>query len=79
MTMIPRETYDIINDEILKVIDTHKKDMSEYDMLIIIVNFLSSYMDVILKFHPKMDERELIEDVFDLIRAHRFNYSKSKN
>jgi len=77
MTISP-ELYDKINSKLIQVLEEHQNEMTQYDMLVIAVNLLVSYMEVIIRF-DQFDRQKLFEEVVDMIKTSKFDTFTSRN
>jgi hypothetical protein len=77
MTISP-ETYTKVNNELVDVIDKYKQELTQYDMLLISVNLLVSYMEILIRFN-QLDKQELVEEVIQLIKTSDYKSFISQN
>lgn len=77
MTISP-ELYDKINSKLIQVLEEHQNEMTQYDMLVIAVNLLVSYMEVIIRF-DQFDRQKLFEEVVEMIKTSKFDTFTSRN
>lgn len=75
---ITAELYDAINTKLIAVLDEYKEQMTQYDMLVIAVNLLVSYMEVIVRF-DQYDKQKLVDEVIHMIKSTNLDGFTSRN
>lgn len=75
---ITAELYEEINDKLIDVLDSYKNELSQYDMLIIGINLLLSYMDVVHRFDG-LPKQQILDEVIELLRTRKLDDFVSKN
>lgn len=75
--MISAELYEQINQELVSVIEKYQSDLTQYDMLIIAVNLIICYIDVVIKYDD-IPKHKIIDEVINLIQTRdRSNFMSS--
>lgn len=69
---ITAELYDEINRRLVGIIDLYKDELTQYDMLVITVNLLISYVEVVVNF-DKIPRDQIVDEVIELIKTRNIN------
>lgn len=77
MTITP-QLYTEINDKLVAVLEEYKDEISQYEMLVIGVNLLVSYMEVIIRF-DQYPRDKLLEEVLDMVKTSKYDTFTSRN
>lgn len=75
---ITAETYNEVNSKLLDILEEYKDTMTQYDVLLITVNLLVSYMEVLVDV-DKFPKQKLFDEVVELIKTSDFQRFTSKN
>lgn len=68
---ITAETYNEVNSKLLDILEEYKDTMTQYDVLLITVNLLVSYMEVLVDI-DKFPKQKLFDEVVELIKTSDF-------
>lgn len=75
---ITAQLYDEINGKLIEVLEQYKEQMTQYDMLVIAVNLLVSYMEVIVRF-DQYDRQKLVDEIVHMIKTTNLDGFTSRN
>lgn len=78
MMTITAELYEEINSKLIEVLSSYKNRLTQYDMLIIGVNLLLSYMDVVSRFDG-LPKEQILEEVVELLKTRNLGHFISNN
>ena len=75
---ITAELYEEINSRLVGVLESYKEELTQYDMLIIAVNLLVSYMEVVVQF-DQIPRHQLFNEVVELLKTRKTDDFVSRN
>lgn len=75
---IPPQLYDEVNTKLIGVLESYEDRLSQYDILVMAVNLLTSYMEVLEKV-TLIPKDKLFNDVVELMKSNDFKGYVSKN
>ena len=75
---IPPQLYDEINTKLIGILESYEDQLTQYDILVMAVNLLTSYMEVLEKV-TLIPRDKLFNDVIELMKSSDFKGYVPKN